>query len=112
MEKTGFDSYISVPAEGRSGGLLVLWKSYHFIDETLNLKKTTKRFVAFDYKNNTTTYPICFIFAYAPAQQRDKGTFWQEITEFIKNCNQQCIVMGDLNEIQNQADKLGEPYQT
>ena len=87
-KKTGFDSHINVPAEGRPGGLLVLWKSYHFVDETLTSKKIIERFVAFDFKNRTTTSPICVIFAYAPAQQRDKRIFWQEIIEFINDCNQ------------------------
>ena len=36
--KTGFDASICALAEGRSGGLLILWKTNHFINETLLTK--------------------------------------------------------------------------
>ena len=71
--KTGFDASICSPAEGRSGGLLILWKTNHFINETLSHKITSKRFVALNYENVTTTFSMYYLRLRSDPTKRQRG---------------------------------------
>lgn len=68
-------------------------------NETLEIILQEKRIVILKYKNLITKQVIAICLVYAPPQESDKTTFWQDFVEIIHNLHLPVIIMGDLNEI-------------
>ena len=106
-KKAGFDTCLFSPANGRSGGICLLWKNHQLIDEMCEMVTINERFIAVKYKILSKNISLIIIFAYAPPNESSKDQFWSEISSFILNCHMPCILMGDLNEITNPTEKKG-----
>lgn len=57
------------------------------------------------YSNNEEHHSLVIIFAYAPPKESLKEAFWNKLQDYILNQQHPCMVMGDLNEIQNNQEK-------
>lgn len=57
------------------------------------------------YQCNDTNFAILFV--YAPSTPNEKDSFWNEMVKTIIEINLQILLIGDLNEIKNDTEKLG-----
>ena len=106
-KKTRFDQFYYIPAMGFLGGICVMWKTYQLTNEILEIDQIDTRFISVKYTNQISNKKLMLILTYAPPNEARKNVFWNGLTSYIKNCSLPCIVMGDLNEIQDPSEKLG-----
>lgn len=107
--RVGFDHIFWAPSVGLAGGICVLWKAFQFYHISIEPIKIDKRFMSFRYLNPKIKACCARIFVYAPPYEKDKDPFWKNIKNHMDDINIPCIVLGDLNEIQNLEEKNGRP---
>lgn len=106
LPQLGFDHYDFVSPVNHFGGIAVLWSNGN-IHASILLKEQR----AIHMMVHDTTYASNSILSgiYAPAQNREKDVFWDQLTQMNKIIDIPCCLIGDFNELVCLNDKLGGP---
>lgn len=102
-KKLGFDFAEIVDAKGTAGGLIFLWK------QEIDVSIVWKSFDTFccTVKNREGKETWRFYNCYGPSRYRDKCIFWETMERTLQTENLPWILIGDLNEIVDNSEKLG-----
>lgn len=91
-----------VESDGRSGGLLLLWKK----EVVISLRHKTLNYIdAFVGSGQENMWRLTGM--YGEARWRDKHLTWQRLRELRAVCDMPWMVLGDLNEIMYPFEKEG-----
>ncbi|XP_021861101.2 uncharacterized protein [Spinacia oleracea] len=101
----GFDKVIVVPAEGRRGGV---WMFYNpnIVSLITHHEKTPSYFHAL-FKLNPNQPEVLIAGIYAPSTSTKRHELWHELQASLPPPSTPWLVLGDLNEVTNQAEKSG-----
>ena len=99
----GYSNYVTVPPQGMSGGIAMLWKnsvSVSIISLSANLVDTQVEF-------NGISFYLSLVYGYPDPTQRNR--LWETFKRLSTNRNIPWLTMGDFNEIKGNAKKRGGP---
>ncbi|KAL4384039.1 hypothetical protein GQ457_15G021620 [Hibiscus cannabinus] len=92
------------PAEGRSGGLLVLWDKKKF---TISSIICERRFIALRGKWINLDMEASMVNVYAPNTEGDQLLCWEELISLRREWNSGWIVGGDFNTVTSRSERSG-----
>ena len=100
----GYDHYDYVLPVNHSGGIAVLWNNGP-IHASVLFKETRAIHLLIHDVQTTQTCVVSGI--YAPAQEKDKPTFWNHLCKLNSIFDVPWCLIGDFNELASPDEKLG-----
>ena len=70
--RAGFDNIVWSPADGRAGGVCLMWKEYKFTSEHVEILVHKPRYIIMKHVNLLTGCVIALCFLYAPPEREGK----------------------------------------
>jgi len=104
LPQLGFDPFDYTLPVNRSGGIWVLWNKTNIIANVLLKEDRAIHMLVFDILLQKFSI-ISGI--YAPAQPRHKDAFWNHLTNVNNVFDNPWCLIGDFNELECPADKIG-----
>ena len=98
--RAGFDHLIIHESDGRSGGLLLLWKE----EVNIRLQAVTQNYIDVVIEENGGWR---FTGVYGEPDWRHKARTWEAIRSIKGDLGVTCLLMGDFNEILYNSEKEG-----
>ncbi|KAI9085224.1 hypothetical protein K1719_032747 [Acacia pycnantha] len=95
LNRLGFDDYAFVPSIGRSGGLIMAWKSNR---ADVRVLQTDRRFIHIRCSLVGTT-EFLLTTVYAIPNSALKALLWRELSRLSSLISLPWVVIGDLNDI-------------
>ncbi|KAL5718537.1 hypothetical protein ACHQM5_011426 [Ranunculus cassubicifolius] len=96
-----------VPAIGQSGGLWLGWSDN--ID--LEILDFSNRFISTVIKDSPPGSEWLCTFTYGHPDHSKRHELWESLSSIANTINKPWVIMGDLNEITTQSDRIGgNPY--
>ncbi|KAI9117359.1 hypothetical protein K1719_011525 [Acacia pycnantha] len=103
LNRLGFDDYAFVPSIGRSGGLIMAWKSNRADVQVL---QTDRQFIHIRCSLVGTT-EFLLTAVYAIPNSALKALLWQELSRLSSLISLPWVVIGDLNDILQSTERTG-----
>ncbi|XP_042950096.1 uncharacterized protein LOC122282211 [Carya illinoinensis] len=103
VNSLGFHHFVAATASGKKGGLLLLWRPGVDI-EPVNVNSNAISALVYSDPPN---HPWLVSFVYAPAQWKQKASFWNHLNSIHNSFTGPWLCIGDFNDLQNQPDKSG-----
>lgn len=104
VNKLLYRDRIIVAAEGRAGGIWVLWNGNQLtLSQTLVSNRTVHAMLSF----NNTIQPFMLSAVYNYAQPSRHSQVWNELVQISANYSGKWVVLGDFNCILNEEEKKG-----
>jgi exonuclease III len=100
MRKAKFDKLLFHESNGRSGGLILMWKK----EIKIVCKRIEKNFIDVIVKDSQDWRLTGF---YGEPNWNNKDKSWEYIRELHANCNMPWLLLGDFNEILFSWEKEG-----
>ena len=100
----GFEHFDYVLPINHSGGLAVLWNS-GIIHASVLIKEQRAIHMLVHDTENAKNSVISGI--YAPAQEREKNSFWTNLSNLNNIIDVPWCLLGDFNELSKPSDKIG-----
>nr|GEY37642.1 nucleotide-binding alpha-beta plait domain-containing protein [Tanacetum cinerariifolium] len=99
--------YVYSPSVGNSGGILCVWdpRMFHKLNSMIY-----DYFAMIRGEWILKDKVILIISIYAPQDLSEKKSLWEYLTMVIDNWNGEVIIMGDFNEVHNQAERYGSNF--
>ena len=104
LPQLGFDHFDYTLPVNHSGGIWVLWNKTNILANVLIKEDRAIHMLVFDILIQKFSI-ISGI--YAPAQQRHKDAFWNRLSNVNNVFDNPWCLIGDFNELERPADKLG-----
>ncbi|XP_074374206.1 uncharacterized protein LOC141714592 [Apium graveolens] len=102
--KLGFEGFIVVEPQGKSGGIALLWKNV----DAVNLLSFSHSHIDISvYGAGSKSWCLTGIYGEPARTQRFK--MWELLKNLSRDANLPWCVMGDLNNLTSQTDKKGGP---
>lgn len=104
-------NFSGVPSNGRSGGLWLLWSD----DVHVNISRSNKFYFFAEVLNKDGSKPWGLVAVYGDPSRVQNPKIWEEIGEFIEQCDGHACMFGDFNVVMSLEEKsggsaeLGEP---
>lgn len=98
-----FDNSFSVPANGSSGGLAMIWKQ----ELDVQIITSSPNFISLVVLNDPVDQPWFLTVVYGPTIPIFKPTFWDELRRIGDTVNGPWCMVGDFNVILEQREKIG-----
>lgn len=99
----GYDRCVTVPPQGMSGGIAVLWKKYLYVSVLFQSPNLVDCFV----EMNDVSYYLSFVYGYPDPSMRH--LLWERLERMATTRKEPWLIMGDFNEIKNNDEKEGGP---
>lgn len=96
--------FCQITAEGRSGGILSIWKKDSF--QAINAF-AGRGFLCVEGRWNGISELISIINVYAPQDDGQKRTLWLDICSYLATSSNLFCLMGDFNTVRNQDERFG-----
>jgi len=96
LPKTGFEHFDYVDPVNHSGGIAVLWNNDSIHVSILRKDQRAIHILVHDTGNNQN---VIVSGVYAPAQVRDKDSFWNQLPQFNSVFDLPWCLIGDFNEM-------------
>ncbi|KAI9074822.1 hypothetical protein K1719_043246 [Acacia pycnantha] len=103
LSRLGFDDYAFVPSIGRSGGLIMAWKSNCVRIQVL---QTDRQFIHVRCSPVGST-EFLLTAVYAIPNPTLKASLWRELTCLSSLISMPWVVIGDLNDILRSTERTG-----
>ncbi|XP_073049686.1 uncharacterized protein [Primulina eburnea] len=100
--KSRFVDWVTLPAEGRSGGILVMWDP-RVILVTENLIGDFSVSIEIKWKDE---FKWWFTAVYGPCKPRQRDFFWDELAGLHSICGERWCIGGDFNVVRNLNEKM------
>jgi len=104
----GYDHFEYMLPINHSGGVAVMWNNGHIYASVLFKETRAIHILVLDVKKaqNCVVLGIC-----APAQDREKNSFWEHLIEINAIIDLPTFLIGDFNELAAPNEKVGvNPY--
>lgn len=98
-------AFCQVPSNGRSGGLLSIWKKGCF--DVVNAF-AGDGFLCVEGRWNGASDLISIINVYAPQDHGKTKTLWLDICSYLTTASKLFCVMGDFNTVRKSEERMGE----
>uniref|UniRef100_A0A803P0S6 Reverse transcriptase domain-containing protein n=1 Tax=Cannabis sativa TaxID=3483 RepID=A0A803P0S6_CANSA len=99
----GFFDAIIVEASGASGGLCLCWKAGVVVSRL----KAEKNLISVRFDNTLNVPSWIGLFVYGPPVRGDRASFWESLALDITHLSLPWVVLGDLNALLDNGDKVG-----
>ncbi|PON36398.1 Endonuclease/exonuclease/phosphatase [Trema orientale] len=102
-QRLGFFKGSFIPSTGLAGGLCLFW---HF-GVQIEVLNATDSVIKARVIAEAGCFDWTLFYTYGSPYTSEKQTFWENISVRILNCNNPWVVIGDLNAVINQKEKVG-----
>ncbi|XP_073066025.1 uncharacterized protein [Primulina eburnea] len=106
--KSRFVDWVCLPAEGRSGGILVLWDP-RLVRVSDNLIGNFSASIKIQWNDDIFWW---FTAIYGPCNSRNRELLWDELAGLNSICGENWCVGGDFNVVRNLSEKLNSTSYT
>lgn len=103
VKNISFDCSECIPVMGKSGGLLLAWKS----NFNLNIVCSSSNFINCLVFTNVDIPPWKLTLVYGPPTRTMRQGFWDSLDEIDQSFKGPWLIIGDFNEVLNGVDKQG-----
>lgn len=103
VRKLCFDDFEFVPSVGKSGGLLLAWKT----NFNIKIVVASLYFVNYHVFDGVVPLPWQFTLVYGPPTYSMRRAFWDSLDEIGSSFNGPWMMIGDFNVVLHSADKIG-----
>ena len=103
LQSLRFDHYFSVPPNGLSGGLSLLWNK----DTDITILESSPNLIDTRIEYKGTTSFVSFVYG-APAAE-NRAAFWNKLNAVGRGRDDPWLITGDFNDILNNTEKIGGP---
>ncbi|WZZ38588.1 hypothetical protein YC2023_034847 [Brassica napus] len=103
LQSLCFDHYFSVPPNGLSGGLSLLWNK----DTDITILESSPNLIDTRIEYKGTTSFVSFVYG-APAAE-NRAAFWNKLNAVGKGRDDPWLITGDFNDILNNTEKIVGP---
>jgi len=104
LPKMGFDHFDYVEPVNHSGGLAVLWDNGIIHASVLKKEQRAIHMLVYDTSKKCSSIVSGI---YAPAQNLDKASFWNQLLQLNNIIDLPWCIIGDFNELANPTEKRG-----
>ncbi|KAK4708563.1 hypothetical protein R3W88_029488 [Solanum pinnatisectum] len=99
-----FDDYLEVPAQGRAGGIVLMWLT-NMVNVTLKRKDDQELHAMIQVFPHYFSW--CFSVIYTSTNSYKRITLWNNLEDINSSFTGPWLIAGDFNEILGQQDKWG-----
>ena len=99
----GYDRCVTVPPQGMSGGIVVLWKKYVYVSVLFQSPNLVDCFI----EMTDVFYYLSFIYGFPDQSMRH--LLWERLERMTTTREEPWLIMGDFNEIRSNDEKSGGP---
>lgn len=99
----GFDHFITVPPQGLSGSIAILWRKVIFLSVISRSSNIVDCFVDF----NGINFYLSFV--YSNPNRSERNQLWELLQRISTTRQTPWLIMGDFNRIRSNAEKRGGP---
>uniref|UniRef100_A0A803NWY3 RNase H type-1 domain-containing protein n=1 Tax=Cannabis sativa TaxID=3483 RepID=A0A803NWY3_CANSA len=103
MNRLGFLNVIGIPSEGIGGGFCLAWRVAGLI-EVQQVLDSGFHVVIPEINGGTKWHLFCI---YGTPYVEKKKDFWKWLTDIVRECREPWVVLGDLNVILDDSEKMG-----
>lgn len=96
-------SSFAIDSIGNAGGLALIWADL----VTLNFKWNQGRIICGEIVQPNDLSQWDFYACYEPPYTSEKRNFWNQLGAILENFKLSRLILGDLNEVMNEDEKLG-----
>lgn len=94
--------YLLSPSIGNSGGLISVWNTNQFTHASSH---TARFWIGLCGSIKSNEFHCTLINIYNPCNVDDRAVVWDEITEFVSQNQNPCLIIGDYNEVLLKSDR-------
>ena len=100
--------YEWAPARGNSGGIWVIWNPVVLTKTRVVIHDW---FIVLEAIWVHTGRMVTFITVYAPQNGAEKRQLWTSLSHILGTCSDDCVLLGDFNEVREESERLGSQLQ-